>query len=105
MKLLTLQQLQDHRACRDQIQLFRELFGESAIVTVKACVAVADKFNWEWAAGHLLKASAYAEYDRVANPAYAEYNQVVALAQAEYKPVITLAQAEYKQVTRLALAE
>src|SRR3990167_2306304 len=98
MKLLTLQQLQDHRACSDQIQLFRKLFDESAIVTVKACVAVADKFNWEWAARHLLKAIARAEYNRVKDPARKKYYWVVDLAWAEYKQVTDPAWAEYQRI-------
>ena len=68
--VLTAAQLEAAGACRDQINLFREKFGESVVVTVDRAVQVAHKFNFVWATC-LLDASARAEYKRVAAQARA----------------------------------
>ena len=81
---LHIQTLIDKGACANQVELFRSTFGDSVNVTQKLCVSVADKFNWAWAAQHLLTPKANAEYDRVEAPAWAEYKRVTAQAWAEY---------------------
>jgi len=105
MKTLTLQRLIDLGACADQRELFRETFGDSVDVTPELCVSVADKFDWRWAAEHLLSAPAWAEYERATAPAWAECERVEAPAWAEYERVKALARAEYKRVEAPAWAE
>jgi cell division septum initiation protein DivIVA len=95
----------DHRACTDQVALFRKTFGESVVVTVARARTVAGPFNWEWAARNLLDGTARAEYERVRSPARAEYERVEALAGAEYERVTGQARAEYERVTGQARAE
>ena len=88
---VTLAMLKAKHACADQVRLFESLFKEGGDVTQEKCLAVADKFDWDWAAQHLLPASARAEYERVTATAWAEYERVRAPAWAEYERVKALA--------------
>ena len=101
---ITLQQLIDAGACKNQLELFAKLFGNSVEVTEERALLVVDQFDWSWA-GRLLSESACAEYDRVRALAWAEFNRVCALAWAEYDRVPKSAQAaEYDRVSALAWA-
>jgi hypothetical protein len=104
-RILHLKTLQEHGACTDQVKLFRKRFGESVRVTEALCVKVAEDFDFDWAAQHLLTPTkAWAEYKRVEAPAWAEYDRVMAPAWAEYERVEALAWAEYKRVRARAFA-
>lgn len=70
---LTLEQLRQKGACADQARFFRAIFGERAEVTIESCVAMADVFDWNWAALHLLSAPARAEYYSAMKPHLAVY--------------------------------
>ena len=78
MKTITLAQLKSKQACADQQVLFKELFGTSVMVTEEACVAVADKFDWGWAAQNLLSNSARDQYNKVCATAWSEHIKVCA---------------------------
>ena len=107
-RTLTLQTLIDKGACYAQVELFRAKFGESVRVTQRLCVSVADAFDWNWAARHLLSKPARAECGRVTAPARAEYERVTAPARAEraeYERVTEPAGAEYWRVKAAAQAE
>jgi cell division septum initiation protein DivIVA len=99
---LTTQDLQRAKACRSQIDLFREHFGEGGTVTLVKVRKVAHLFNWDWAARRLLSHSASAEYERVTASAQAEYDRLSAPAWAEYDRVRASALAEYDRVTASA---
>lgn len=90
-------------ACSDQVRLFRRLYPDGVDISVEACLAVADQFDWEWAAEYLLSQPARAEYDRAQQAAWAAYQRARHAAWwAEYeKPAF----AEYKRVERPARAE
>jgi hypothetical protein len=105
MRLLTLARLREANACTDQCELFERMFGDSVVVTPELCGSVAADFLWDWAAEHLLPASAYAEYKRVRDPAYAEYKRVRDPALAKYMRVRDSAYAEYMRVVAPAYAE
>lgn len=62
MNVITAKMLEEKGACGDQVKLFRKMFGESAVVTVEGCIAVADKFDWYWAASELLTNDALLMY-------------------------------------------
>ena len=104
-RTLTLQTLIDKGACYAQVELFRAKFGESVRVTQRLCVSVADAFDWNWAARHLLSKPAQAKYGRVTAAALAEYKRVTAPAQAKYERVTAAAGAECWRVRAPALAE
>ena len=80
---ITLKQLADAKACREQRELFARTFGKSVEVTRELCVSVADKFDFEWAATHLLSAQALAEYKRDKAAAWAEYERAKVQAFAD----------------------
>ena len=110
---LTLQQLIDAKSCTQQVDLFRSLFGDSVEVTEESCVAVFDKFDWNFAARNFLTPAALAEYERVraaawdecvrvTAPAWAECVRGTAPARAEYDRVAAPAWVEYYRVTAAA---
>jgi cell division septum initiation protein DivIVA len=104
-RIITAARREKAGACADQVALFRETFGARVAVTVPAMEAVANLFDWEWAAQHLLSAAARAEYARARAPAWAEYERVTAAALAEYERVTAAAWAEYERVRAAAWAE
>jgi hypothetical protein len=63
MKKLTLQTLREHDACKEEVKLFIEHFGEEVLVTEKLCASVSDEFNWDWAAEYLLSPVRRIEFD------------------------------------------
>jgi hypothetical protein len=67
---LSLKTLQEKQACQDQVELFEKLFGQESEVTEEACLSVVDKFDWDWAAHHLLTSAAWAKYYRAAELAW-----------------------------------
>src|SRR3990167_6928685 len=105
MTTLTLATNKEHGGQCDQVELFEKLFGASVDVTPELCAEHFDKFDWNWAAEHLLTPTGLAEYLRVTASAWAEYKRVKAPAWAEYKRVTAPALAEYKRITAPALAE
>ena len=70
--------LRSKGACASQVALFAETFPHGTEITEAVCLAVADKFDWAWAAQNLLSPKSYAEHQRVCAPAYAEYQRVCA---------------------------
>ena len=88
--------LKRKRACASQVALFAELFPDGAVVTETACVAVADKFDWDWAALHLLPPLIRAEYDAKLVPIDAEYDAKLAPIEAEYRAKRAPVDAEYR---------
>ena len=79
--------LKSKGACESQVELFAGLYPKGVAVTEAVCVAVFDKFDWNWAALNLLSEAASAEYERVGAAAWAEYGRVTAPAWAEYERV------------------
>jgi hypothetical protein len=100
---ITAAQLRKAGACREQVDMFTSLFGDSAVITLDLAVQHAGVFDWDWATG-LLTPPARAEYDKVCAAAVAEYDKVCAPARAEYGKVCA-ARAEYDKVCAAAGAE
>ena len=75
-------------ACGRALALFRDRYPEGkAEVSAGGCVAVADKFDWDWAASNLLPAAAQDEYDIAAAVANDVYNRAMSAAWAEVMAV------------------
>ncbi len=87
MKTIMLQQLVDLGACERARTKFEVLFGQSVEVTEAVCLALANEFDWAWAAKRLLTPSAKAEYDRIVKPVQAEYDRIVIQAWAEFNRI------------------
>ena len=94
---ITLAQLKAKNACSDQVTEFERRFGESVEISEAACLAVADAFDWDWAARNLLSAPLDAEYERQRAPLYAEYGRHCARLDAEYGRHCAPLDAEYKR--------
>lgn len=115
MNRITVDQLRKAKACTPQVALFRKLFGDSVDVTVEAAIAVADTFDFSWAARNLLSPSALQAYHQAFDPAWQAYKQAQALAwQAwqddattlrAYEQDRTLAQQAYEQADAIAFVE
>lgn len=84
---LTAQMLRDKNACQEQVEKFQQLYPDGVEVTKAACVAVADVFDWKWAARNFLSDAARQEHDRIKNAAWQELNLVTAAARQEYDRV------------------
>jgi hypothetical protein len=84
------------RACTEQVEKFKELFGAQTIdVTVELCVKHAQDFDWDWAADNLLPETLRAEYYAKAAPLEAKYEAKRAPLWAEYDAKIAPLEAEY----------
>jgi len=102
---ITKRLLQSKGACASQVALFAETFPRGTEITEAVCLAVADKFDWNWAAQNLLPPKSDAEYQRVCAPADAECQRVRAQAYAECQRVCAPADAECQRVRAQAYAE
>ena len=67
---ITSELLKSKGACLESIALFVKLGGNKLELTEELCIEHASKFDWCWAARHLLSASAKADYDRVKASAF-----------------------------------
>lgn len=83
-RTLTMATLRKKGACRDQIALFRELFGTRVEVTEALAAEHAGQFIAAWAADHLLSRQARATYDTAMAQARATYDTARAQARAAY---------------------
>lgn len=112
MRTLTLAQLIEHKACENEVNLFKEHFGKSVIVTEELAVSLADVFDFSWAGRRLLSKAAQIEFERARvlastvcaeahGPAQAEYSKVTRPAQAERDRECTSAWVEYRRVCGL----
>ena len=69
---ITIELLQKHNACQGQLDLFAATFPAGVHVTEAVCLAVADKFDFDWAI-RLLPVDKLEEYEAKRAPIWAEY--------------------------------
>ncbi len=93
---ITVTQLRNLGACKEQVDKFAGLFGGSVTVTIKLCVEHAQDFCWVWASSKLLGAVEEAECYKTEAAARGEYFRALAAAQEEYDKVLVPARAEYR---------
>jgi hypothetical protein len=105
MRILTYHQLDRAGACHGQLSMFRHKFGSETEVTEELALSVAQTFNWDWAASHLLSEAGRAEYTSVKAAAWAEYYRVLDTAWPDGIRVSREAWAECNHVGTLAWAE
>jgi hypothetical protein len=106
--IITLARLREHDACEDQCVLFEKYFGDTFIVTVDACLAVAGVFDWNWGARHLLRAPARRAYEEATAPARRAYEEATAAARRAFQEATATAWRaiqEAKERARLAQQE
>lgn len=97
--IITAEYLRQKNACAEHVEFFVATFGQEVDITPTLCASVADKFDWGWAARHLLSAPLLAEYDKAVAPLRAEYLKAVAPLWAEYNKAVAplRAEAEYEK--------
>ena len=93
---ITIELLQKHNACQGQLDLFAATFPAGVHVTEAVCLAVADKFNFDWAAACLLPVDKLEEYWAKDALICAEYEAKRALILAEYEAKRAPIWAEYE---------
>ena len=64
MKYITLEQIKQHDPCASEFRKVKRFFGKRKriAVTVRRAVAVANRFDFDWLAHHLLAAPARKAY-------------------------------------------
>src|SRR3990167_9478022 len=102
---ITIEMLCEKSACGPAITTFADLPPDGIDITEAACLAEFDKWDWDWAAQHLLNAPARAKYARVNVQARTECNLVKEQAWAEYQQITAKSWAERKQVNAKALTK
>ena len=84
---ITLELLEQNKACADQRRLFDETFPKGANVNARNLLkARKARLDVLWL-GRLLPQDRKAEYDKVRSAAWAEYNKACGAALAEYDKV------------------
>jgi hypothetical protein len=99
---ITLKQLRLKGACWEQAQLFEAAFGEKVEVTMDNAVQYADKFDWQWAAEHLLPAPAEKAYWEATAPAREAYWEATAPARKAYQEAKATALKAYREAVATA---
>ena len=79
-RILTLQQLRDVRACDEQVELFKQHFGDSVLVTVARAKKFSTVFDFDFAARHFLSTAARKVYEDTRAAAWKVYNDTCAPA-------------------------
>jgi hypothetical protein len=125
---ITASRLEQLKACRQQVDAFRTIWGDGAApMTVEAAAEHATTFDWDWAARRFLSPAAFAgylraveaawaayvhaevaandEYDRAVEAARVGYNRAKVAAQADYHRIEAAAQADYRRAQARAFAE
>ena len=103
MKYITLEQLLAEKACKEQVDIFKQQFPSGkALVTVKRARALSSVFDWNWAALNLLTPAAREAYMAVERPAWKDYKAVKRQAWEAYEAVERPAWEAYEAVRRSA---
>jgi hypothetical protein len=100
--MITVELLRAKGACRGQVDLFAKLFPQGAPMTVAAAVAVADRFDWNWAAQNLLSATASKAYYEATATASKAYNEARATASKTYYEAMATASKTYYEAMATA---
>jgi len=100
---ITLKQLRLKGACWEQADLFKAAFGEAVEVTMDNALKYADKFDWTWAAEHLLPAPAEKAYWEATAPARKAYEEAMATARKAYEEAVAPVWKAYQKAKATAL--
>ena len=116
MRILTLAQLIDVKACTKQVELFEATFGESVEVTEALTAEFANEFDFYWAAKLFLSVSARTEYNKMCSFAGAKYDKMrtahlndpdalLPSVWTIWNKTRLIAEAEYNKVCAIAFAK
>ena len=102
---ITAERLAALGACKQQVNLFRQMFPDGAPLTAETALNVADKFNWDWAAKGLLPPAALKAYEEATAPAGKAYEEATAPAGKAYEEAKATARKAYEEAKAVAFAE
>ena len=97
MKTVSLRKLKLLGACTQQVELFRQLFGDRCTVSVDLCVAHAAQFDWSWAAQKLLSALANKAWGEAIAPANKAWGEAYATACKARDEAVAVANKAYDE--------
>lgn len=72
-------------ACHGQLARFVEMFGEQVLVSKELCEKLWDKFDYMWAAGHLLSIKAEKDFDDIITSLYDKRSKIMVQAYRDYE--------------------
>jgi len=114
-RTLTIQQLEQAGAGEDQVEVFRETFGEFALVKAELAESLATPLGFSWATAACLlpddasrkefaraRDSAQATFRHARVAAWKEYERVCKAAQAKSDLTLAEVQAEYQRASSAA---
>lgn len=79
--VITAKQLEDLKACKNELALFTIHFGECAEVALENCLEAAELgLNIDWLAKQVLSDEARVEYEKAIVSAWAKYDEATAIA-------------------------
>ena len=96
---ITKRLLESKGACEEQVELFAQLFPKGVVLTKELCVEHAQRFDWDWAAEHLLEARAWEQYNKTRAPAWEQYIKIDVTAWEQYMKIEAPAWEQYKNIT------
>ena len=99
-KIIKLSTLIEKQACQEQVDLFRQLFGEQVELTAELAVKYANRFNVSWCVDKLLTASAQKAYAEAVAPALKAYKEATAPTLKVYNEAKAIALKAYSEVNK-----
>ncbi len=102
-RILTLQQLCDVHACDGQVELFKQHFGDSVLVTVARAKEFSTVFDFDFAARHFLSKAARKVYKDAYAPARKVHDDTRAAAWKVYEDAYAAAWDVYEDARTAAL--
>src|SRR5574341_269324 len=104
MKYITVNQIKALNPCADQFCRFKRFMGkrQRIAVSVKAAIAVADQFDFDWLANRLLTAAARKAYNEAIAAARKAYSEAKAPAWKAYSEAIAPARKAYDEAKAAA---
>ena len=101
--IITTKLLERKDACISQVELFQATFGDEAEVTLENCLrAAAAGQDFDWAARHLLSATARKMFDETVAPARKMFDETVAKARKMFDETVAPARKQYGETVAVA---
>lgn len=96
--IITIEMLQDKKACQEQVDLFEAIFGNAVEVTLENCIEAARRgLHIDWAASNLLNRKQREFYKESEAPLWAAYEEACAPLWAAYKEACASLWATYEE--------
>ena len=101
--IITLDMLINKKACQEQIDLFKQCFGESVEITEDLCLKYSNEFHINWLIDNMLNEEQRELYYTIQAPAWKKYLAIQESVYEEYKAIQGPAYEEYEAIEAPAL--